>query len=539
MGEDVKWKSDEEGDPRRLLPQNMQGAQYDFELIHHTKIVVGKRHREDYPEASIKELAASIAAYGLLQPIVVRPLKGDRFSLVAGGRRLRAIVLMGTTRGGNGIFWGWPNIPAHFVDNIPDHTLKEMELEENLRREDLDWKEESLAFLDYLETRQDVDSDFTVEQCAEALRVSKGTMVNYAVVGRALRGGHKLVTECNTRAAAWNVLSRELDRAKDEEIAKFTADPSASIADLTGEDLDLGGIGPEHSQPTPAAVPRHLRAASLDIYPGSFLDFINEYEGPPFNFIHCDFPYGVGQHKSDQGGSATRDTYVDTEEVYWELINLLIQRKDEILAPQAHIMFWFSMKFYSQTVGAFKRADFKVDPFPLIWYKSDKQGILPDPQRGPRRIYETALLMSTGDRKVVKSVVNAIDYPLAKHKAMHLSEKPQPVLDHFFTMLVDKSTRMLDPTCGCGGSIIAAERAGAQQVQGADIDPACVQLSTTQLTNYRQNKEPLQLDLDLEADLNDLGETWEEPEGLDEEEQVGEITSADLENLFIEELEKR
>ena len=52
-----------------------------------------------------------------------------------------------------------------------------------------------------------------------------------------------------------------------------------------------------------------------------------------------------------------------------------------------------------------------------------------------------------------------------------MSEKSLAMLSHFFRMLVDDSTRMIDPTCGSGNAVKAAANAGASFVLGLERDP--------------------------------------------------------------------
>lgn len=54
---------------------------------------------------------------------------------------------------------------------------------------------------------------------------------------------------------------------------------------------------------------------------------------------------------------------------------------------------------------------------------------------------------------------------------IHMSEKPRPVLQHFFRLFVDENTRFLDPTCGSGNAVRAADDMGAKSVQGLEINP--------------------------------------------------------------------
>ena len=102
----------------------------------------------------------------------------------------------------------------------------------------------------------------------------------------------------------------------------------------------------------------------------------------------------------------------------------------------------------------------------LIWLKSDNAGLLPDHSRGPRRIYETAFLGSRGDRKLVQAVSNGVSAPTTK--LIHMSEKPLPVLRHFFRMVVDEYSNVLDPTAGSAGAIKAAANMGAASALGLE-----------------------------------------------------------------------
>lgn len=100
--------------------------------------------------------------------------------------------------------------------------------------------------------------------------------------------------------------------------------------------------------------------------------------------------------------------------------------------------------------------------------KSNNVGILPDPTRGPRRIYETCFFGSRGDRQVVRPVSNAVFSP--SQRDQHMSIKPEAMLQSFFRMFVDSNTSMLDPTAGSGGALCASEGLGAAYVIGLERD---------------------------------------------------------------------
>ena len=81
--------------------------------------------RTQMDEAALEELAASIREHGVMQPILVRPIDGARFEIVAGERRWRAAKRAGLT-----------DVPA-LVKAVPDQSALALALIENIQREDL------------------------------------------------------------------------------------------------------------------------------------------------------------------------------------------------------------------------------------------------------------------------------------------------------------------------------------------------------------------------------------------------------------------
>lgn len=90
--------------------------------------------RRDFDEASLAELAASIAELGVLQPILVRRTDGGGFELIAGERRWRAARSIGLD-----------TIPA-IVRGVDDERSLEQAVVENVQRDDLNPIEEALAY---------------------------------------------------------------------------------------------------------------------------------------------------------------------------------------------------------------------------------------------------------------------------------------------------------------------------------------------------------------------------------------------------------
>jgi ParB family chromosome partitioning protein len=115
-------------------------------------------------EGALNELAASIKAQGLMQPILVRPIGhngSDKYEIIAGERRFRAAQIAGLT-----------DVPV-LVKDVDDQAAAAMALIENIQREDLNPLEEAQGI-----HRLITDFDFTHEQAAGAVGRSRSAVSN-------------------------------------------------------------------------------------------------------------------------------------------------------------------------------------------------------------------------------------------------------------------------------------------------------------------------------------------------------------------------
>ncbi len=140
-------KAASDGDLRKLPVDLIQRGKY-------------QPRRDIQPEA-LEELAESIKAQGVMQPIVVRPISADKYEIIAGERRWRATQLAGLD-----------SIPA-VVRQVPDEAAIAMALIENIQREDLNAMEEALAL-----SRLQQEFDLTHQEVAEAVGKSRATVSN-------------------------------------------------------------------------------------------------------------------------------------------------------------------------------------------------------------------------------------------------------------------------------------------------------------------------------------------------------------------------
>jgi ParB family chromosome partitioning protein len=130
--------------------------QVDIDLIEPSPYQPRTRFREE----ALDELARSIQASGIIQPLVVRPI-GSRFQLIAGERRWRAAQRAGLAK------------VSVIVRQVPDQVALEMTLVENIQREDLNAIEAARAFERLMQEAQ-----LTQEAVAERTGKDRATIAN-------------------------------------------------------------------------------------------------------------------------------------------------------------------------------------------------------------------------------------------------------------------------------------------------------------------------------------------------------------------------
>ncbi|MCL1051172.1 ParB/RepB/Spo0J family partition protein [Shewanella abyssi] len=117
--------------------------------------------RKDMSTEALEELAESIRAQGIIQPIVVRKVSAENFEIIAGERRWRASQLAGLAK-----------IPC-IVKQVADEAAVAIALIENIQREDLNAMEEAIALNRLIE-----EFELTHQQVADAIGKSRATVSN-------------------------------------------------------------------------------------------------------------------------------------------------------------------------------------------------------------------------------------------------------------------------------------------------------------------------------------------------------------------------
>jgi ParB family chromosome partitioning protein len=181
--------------------------------------------RSRMDEASLDELAASIREQGVMQPILVRPVAGGRYEIIAGERRWRASQRAGLAQ-----------VPV-LVKDVPDQAALALALIENIQREDLNPLEEAQGLARLIE-----EFGLTHDTAAKAVGRSRSAVSNLLrltqlaepvqeyLLGREIEMGHArallALPLAQQAGAAARVVARKLSVRDTERFVQRLLDPS-------------------------------------------------------------------------------------------------------------------------------------------------------------------------------------------------------------------------------------------------------------------------------------------------------------------------
>ncbi|NLO81084.1 MAG: ParB/RepB/Spo0J family partition protein [Xanthomonadaceae bacterium] len=209
--------------------------------------------RTGFDPAALQELADSIKAQGIVQPIVARPLGGTKYEIIAGERRWRAAQLAGLAE-----------VPV-LVRDVPDEAALAVALIENIQREDLNPLEEATALKRLID-----EFGLTHQEVAEAVGRSRASVSNLlrlldlhpevkdAIARGELEMGHARalagLPEAKQPAAAAQVLARGMTVRQTEALVRRLQQGEPADASAKRLDPDIRRLQEDLSERLGAAV---------------------------------------------------------------------------------------------------------------------------------------------------------------------------------------------------------------------------------------------------------------------------------------------
>ena len=210
--------------------------------------------RRTFDAAALAELAESIKANGLAQPVVVRPAANGRYVLVLGERRCRASKLAGKT-----------SVDA-IVRQLGNEQAAEMTIVENLQRQDLNCLEQAQAF-----ARLSREFSLTQEQIGQRTGVSRESVANYMRLLKLPASVLEMIGQGKFGFSEARLLLEAmpyLDEAGIEQMARDAIQCEWTVNELKvrlNSLRDFAAPGAAKEPPTPKPVDPNVKAAESEL----------------------------------------------------------------------------------------------------------------------------------------------------------------------------------------------------------------------------------------------------------------------------------
>jgi ParB-like chromosome segregation protein Spo0J len=422
------------------------------------EVLIHPRQRKEVPQEHLGALVESIQRFGLFHPI--RLNRADR-SLNTGFCRFSAMMLMGVTELVEGEHF-------RYADIHDELEAREMELEENVRRKNLEWWEEAAAISDLHELRKEkFGENWSVRKTAEMVGKSIGTVQNSITLSKEILKDPELRKIEKLSSALNRVTTKKLIEEKRDQIERRTRGLTPSI---------------------PA-----------EIIHGDAYSLIKAEPDESFDAVVTNFPFGVElEFKSGE------KPYHDEEEYITDLVRGVTYEAYRVLRPNSWMVGFFDVRkitysnhtrklvkmvkelctkvhYHPETndsvlslisdiqyestramglTGWMEEAGFDyVTLMPCVWVKPNKsQGTLGDPKKGLIVAYEAFVFAAKGNAILMKQGRQNIFI----HNTLNPSERifsvqmSREICRDVLDLVVMGGAKILDPFAGVGSIGLAA-----------------------------------------------------------------------------------
>lgn len=397
-----------------------------FEL-HPNLITIPDRQRQEMDESKLDKLTDSIDRLGQLQPIYIT----RDHVLVYGGRRQRACKRLDI------------KVKCAYVDEVDPITLQEMELEENLQREDLPWadvvaatdKIHKLKELKYGKSypgsRQD---NWTQAKTADLLGVSTSEVGNRLQLAEAIQKD-PTIAKAKTEHDALKLVMR----AKESLILKELARRAEAKRATLNTDLQI------------------------NLIKGSCLDETTGISSLHDHSVGCfcmDPPYGIDLHDTKYKSPSTHDSYIDIpREEFLQFMTHTLKQCFPKANYHSYIYLWCGYEHYNSLTRILQDIGWEVWGCPFIYYHQGIPGQTNQPSHWPANVCELAIFGRKGNPSLTKEGLhNHLAYTIDPRVKIHPTEKPIDLSIDLLSRVQYPDMLVCDPFAGSGSTLLAAHK---------------------------------------------------------------------------------
>lgn len=437
-------------------------------------IAILGRQRKSMDPVKVAELAESIKTNGLIQPIVVRKPQESELSLAAGKPY---VLSVGGRRTAAHMFLGILEIEALLKEDILDPIqAKIVELEENIRRENLTWQEEVDAqaeLAEILMSRTVVDRSRGMSSIAGQVNVAEQMGVSIAKLSRDMNLHKQMKANPGLRLAAskGSAMRRvQFEKELDTRLATAEANQGSTVTELRKKLIT------EDARTYAARIP----SQSVDL-------------------VFTDLPYGKDHFATQNSTEVAQGFYDDSQQPVMDFIQAIVPECLRIVKPSGWVVFFMCYELHEWLQKLSSRACIEHGEYelgntrkcpgrvgvqskmpchflspempPWIWTRRGKGNNGHWPELHASNRYEMLVVVNGGSAKLAKKPVeNVLDYPPFSAERFHAMQKPHDLCRDIIERTTVTGELVLDLCFGSGAQLAAAASLN-RDFMGCDLNP--------------------------------------------------------------------
>lgn len=424
------------------------------EFLHINDINIPVRYRIDYGD--IESLAKSISLTTLFNPVIVT----QNHDLNQGGRRLSALRLIyaiNHPEESNIELERYDDVSIHIIQNCQDANLKEgllrigfhvkihnfedrydelvMELEENIRRKDLDWKERAMLIKAIDEEKRKLSKEgkekdnWGIRDTAAHLQLSTATISHDLRIAEALEAGDTNIVNAKDRKTALNTILFNTEQALYCELQRRKAERLKNTK------------------------------ASGNLYNLDALELAKQLKIGDFNHVITDPPYAIEFDELTEEKHESENYIEMSREEYYPYMTALAEEIYSKIQWAGYFVCFCAHEHWHNLASIFEEVGFSVSSNPLIWYKEGSPGKNNHPDKHLTSVAEFAVVAWKGIPEMNKpgkgNVFPYKNYIDVKER-FHITQKPIELLEDVIDTFTKPGETLVDFFMGSGSTIKAA-----------------------------------------------------------------------------------
>ena len=476
-----------------------------------SSIIEGDRMRARTNYGDLAPLIDSLERIGTIQPISLSKRKpatpaeeklvcpeGYVYDLCAGGRRYRSMLKLKVKELHHASILNPERLGFLWKDEVPEHTLREAELDENLQRKDMEWADIVLGIERIHAAKKAKSIKWTQAQTAKLLPKTWGktAISNFLIVAKHIKAGDKEILGCENMTEAIKVLmKRNEDKALAElqrraagatkakistasfldEISIDTASPTkeakpavkSTKVEVTKEVAELTSTpskptsAPAVEQPGEPVV-IHL---SKRFTVGDFRTILPQLPDASIHHVLTDIPYGIDMSNLDLQGL---ESVVEQHDVDQNVDQMpaFLREAHRIVKPGGFCVFFYDLDHHEKLLGWAEAAGWRPQRWPFIATKSSACRNQ-NAAKNTTKNYEVAMILRHDETSVLREPYlntshRTYDFRIERSIYNNPFAKPFALWRDLIQAIAFPGQSLLDPFCGEMSSICAMVNCGMQ-----------------------------------------------------------------------------